>query len=137
MKKDLERPKVEDVAMAVVPEENEQTEEVQWMVMLFNFKNEPLDTVLITSSGYGEDREGKKVETSTLRRKIDSLPAKSYAKVEPIMENVLGLHNQYLVSFFLGDKMYDKKFIFLAESIKEENLVVIPEFNMKGVLIRD
>lgn len=136
MKEDIERPVVKDVAMAVMHEESE-IGESQWTVVLLNYKDEPLDTVLITSTGYGRDDQGLKVETSTLRRKIETLPAKSFAKIEPIMEEVFGLHNEYLVSFFLNDKMYDKKFIFLAESIKEENLVRIPGFDMQGILISD
>jgi hypothetical protein len=31
--------------------------------------------------------------------------------------------------------MYDKKFIFLSETVKEENLVNIPVLNKKGVLV--
>ena len=32
--------------------------------------------------------------------------------------------------------MYDKKYIFLPETIKEENFVLIPYINKKGVMIK-
>ena len=51
-------PKVEDVAMAIVKEYNE-LNKAQWFVYLINCQDQPLDNVLISSSGYGK-KDGKK-----------------------------------------------------------------------------
>ena len=40
------------------------------------------------------------------------------------------------ISFYLGKDMYDKKYVFLPESITEENLTLIPVLNKQGVMIR-
>jgi hypothetical protein len=57
------------------------------------------------------------------------------AKIEPIMEEVFGLSNEYWVSFWVNDTMYDKKFVFVAESISEKNMKDIPLLGEKGVMI--
>src|SRR5688572_21304364 len=134
MKKDIIPPVVEDIAVAVVKELNELSEEV-WNVYLLNLKDETIEGVLVSSTGYAE-LEGEKRKTSTLRHFLDTVNARSYAKIEPIMENVFGLNNEYWVSFFLHNVMYDKKYVFLAESINEKNFITLPLINRKGVMIR-
>ena len=52
------------------------------------------------------------------------------------MTDIFGLSNEYWVSFYLSKKMYDKKYIFLPESIKEENFSIVPVLNKRGVMIR-
>ena len=52
MRKDIHPPKVEGVAMAVVREPDEDGEEA-WYVYLINRTDRELDTVLISSRGYG------------------------------------------------------------------------------------
>ena len=52
------------------------------------------------------------------------------------MENVFGLHNEYWLSFFKDNELLDKKYIFLAETIKEENLIAVPIIFKKGILIK-
>ena len=134
MKKDINPPLVENIALAVVKEENEHAETI-WNVYLLNLKNEKIEGVLVSSKGYGI-YEGEGVKTSMLRHFLDAIPPKSYAKIEPIVESLFGLNNEYWVSFYLNKVMYDKKYIFLAESIKEENLIKIPLINKKGVMIK-
>ena len=134
MKKDIQPPLVEDIALAVVKEENEQAEGV-WNVYMLNLKKEKIEGVLVTSKGYGF-LNGKDVKTSTLRHFLDSIPPMKFAKVEPIVENLFGINNEYWISFYLNKVMYDKKYVFLAESIKEENLTYIPLLNKKGVMIK-
>jgi len=76
------------------------------------------------------------VRTTTLRYMLDEIPPHSFAKIEPIVEDVFGINNEYWVSFYLDSKMYDKKYVFLAESIREENFTLVPVLNKKGVMIR-
>lgn len=134
MIKDIPVPEVNDIAVAVIPEEDE-NEELAWSVYLLNLKDTPIEGVLVSSKGYGE-LNGEQIKTSTLRHFLDTLQPKSYAKIEPIMENVFPLNNEYWVSFYLNNLIYDKKFIFLPETIRQDFFVKIPLINKKGVMIR-
>jgi hypothetical protein len=134
MKKDIEFPTVTDVAVAIVNEKNELNKE-EWNVYLLNFKNEPIEGVLVSSRGYGEVNQEKR-KTSELRHFLNVVNQKSFAKIEPIIEDVFGLNNEYWVSFYYREKMYDKKFIFLPESISEKYLTYIPIINKRGILIK-
>jgi hypothetical protein len=133
MKKDIPIKVVEDIAVAVVLE-NETPEAKTWNVYLINLKNQPIETVLITSKGYGL-KDGEDVKTSILRHSIGDLGSKDYAKIEAIDEQVFGLTNEYWLSYYIDGHLYDKKFIFLPESIVESNLIRIPVVNKPGVMI--
>jgi len=135
MKKDIEDPKVEDIAIAAVPEINRESGDKEWYIYLLNLKEIPISNVIISSRGYGQVKE-EKVETSQLRHFVEELPPKSYAKIEPIMENLFGISNQYWVSFYIDRQIYDKKYVFLPETIQENNLTKLPLMGIKGVLLR-
>jgi hypothetical protein len=134
MKKDIIPPTVEDIAVAIVTEENELGEK-EWNVYLLNLKKEKIEGVLVTSKGYG-NLNGEEVKTSTLRHFLDEVKAQSFIKIEPIVETVFGLNNEYWISFYINKVMYDKKYIFLAESITPTNLIMIPLINKRGVMIK-
>jgi len=123
----------EGVSIAIVPDGVENDRE--WNVYVVNTKNEEIKNVMITSNGYGEINN-KKMQTSTLRWYFEKMAASSFAMVEPIMEEVFGLSNEYWVSYFANNVLYDKKFIFLPESIQEGNLITIPVIQKKGILIK-
>jgi hypothetical protein len=134
MKKDLPENIVEDVGMAVVLM-GETPEVKSWTVYLVNFKAVPLNNVLISSKGYGE-KDGKMVKTSALRHFLGDLAAKSFYGVEAIDPEVFGLTNEYWLSYYIDGVIYDKKFIFLPESIVDENLIRIPFVDKPGVMIK-
>ena len=102
---------------------------------LVNLNDEVIRGVLVSSKGYGE-LDGKEVKTSILRHLIGNVDPQDYARIEMIMDNLFGLSNEYWVSFYMGSDMYDKKYIFLPESIKEENFTNIPVLNKRGVMLR-
>lgn len=133
MKKDIPIKVVEDIAVAVVLE-SETPEAKTWNVYLINLKDQPIETVLITSKGYGL-KDGEDVKTSILRHSIGDVGSKDYAKIEAIDEQVFGLTNEYWLSYYIDGHLYDKKFIFLPESIIESNLIRIPVVNKPGVMI--
>jgi hypothetical protein len=133
MKKDIPSPEVENLVMAVVLEE-ENGQNV-WNVFLINLDIVPITNVIVTSRGYGEIN-GEKRSTSTLRHFYEKIPDLEFTRVEPIMENTFGLTNEYWVSFYIGDQVYDKKYVFLPESITEKNFTQIPLLNVDGVMIR-
>ena len=133
MKKDIPIKVVEDIAIAVVLE-RETPEAKVWNVYLVNLKDQPIETVLITSKGYGQ-KDGEEVKTSTLRHSIGDVGSKDYAKVEAIDEQVFGLTNEYWLTYYIDGHIYDKKFIFLPESIVDSNMIRIPVVNKPGVMI--
>jgi len=134
MKKDLPENIVEDLAMAVVLM-NETPESKSWTVYLVNLKKVQIDNVLISSKGYGE-KDGRMVKTSVLRHFLGDVPAASFKGVEAIDTEVFGLTNEYWLSYYIDGTIYDKKFIFLPESIVDENLIKIPLVNKPGVMIK-
>lgn len=132
MIKDIVFPEVEDVAVAVVQEYDGMEE---FSVYLINLKFANIKNVLIVSNGYGDLNE-RHVKTSTLRHFVDEIPQHSYIKIEPIQKEVFGLNNEYWVSFSLNNQLFDKKFIFLPETVIEKNFTNVPLVNKKGVLIK-
>ena len=135
MKKDIEIPEVRDVHIAAVKEINEELEEV-WNVYIINQQPRPLEKVLIASTGYKTDLVGNQKErSSTLRHFFEEIPSHSVQKIEPIVEEVFHLNNEYFVTFFSPEGLHEKKFIFLSESIQESNFTEVPLLRKKGVLI--
>ncbi|MDC3351972.1 hypothetical protein OAV92_01880 [Crocinitomicaceae bacterium] len=136
MRKDIDIPVVEGISVAVVKELNEEKTAEVYNVYILNQKSEPIDDVLVSSRGYGQNKStGEKITSSTLRHYIGTVKKKSFAKIEPIIEEVFGINNEYWVSFYVGSKIFDKKFIFLPETIVDENMVIVPLIEKTGVLI--
>jgi hypothetical protein len=131
MKKDIEIPEVEGVYIAVVEELNEIYKTDDWNVYIINEKDVDLEMVLIVSRGYDAKRE-----TSVMRHKLEKLPAKSYAKVEWLQEDVFALNNEFSVTFFEEGKMYDKKYVFRKNTINKNGFQQIPLMNTKGILVK-
>jgi len=135
MREELMGPKVENVGVAVVQELSETGEKI-YNVYLLNLRDDIMEGIIISSKGYGMNANtGEKVETSMLRHSLEILLPKEAAKIEPIMEEVFGLANEYWVSFYVDSTMYDKKFVFLPETISEANMKMIPVLGAKGVMI--
>lgn len=136
MKKDINPPKVEDVAVAIIPEDNELGEQ-EWNAYLINMRDETISGVLVSTRGYGTNaRTDEKVKTSMLRHFLDTIEPNDFKKIEPITPDVLGLSNEFWVSFYYDKTMYDKKYIFMAESINEENFINVPVIDKPGVMIK-
>ena len=133
MIKDLPPNVVKDIAVAIALE-GENAESKVWYVYLINLKNIPLENVLVTSKGYGE-KDGEQVKTSTLRHSFPVVEANSYKLIEPIDEQTFGLNNEYWLSYYIGREIFDKKFIFLPESIVDDNFIKLPVVNKPGVMI--
>lgn len=136
MREELLGPKVENVGVAVVEEMGENNEKI-YTVYLANFRDDIMEGIIITSKGYGQNANtGEKVSTSTLRHCIEVMLPNEVAKIEPIMPEVFGLSNEYWVSFWINDVMYDKKFVFPAETIQPKNIKFIPQLKSNGIIIQ-
>jgi hypothetical protein len=133
MRSDIRPPKVEGIAMAVVREQDAEGGDA-WYVYLINQRDEAIENVLVSSRGYGE-LGGEARRTSEMRHFLGRLEAKSWARIERIMEDVFPLSNQYWLSFYVGRVLHDKKYIFLAGSIDESNFTTLPLMQAKGVMI--
>lgn len=133
MKKDIPDLKVEDIALAIVPR-NDDDEEL-WDSYLINFKDTTIESVLINSKGYGEV-DGEKVKTTVLRHFFEEVGPMRCILIEPIQTKLFNLTNEYWISFVQNDYMYDKKYVFVRGSISEENFTTIPFINRKGVMIK-
>jgi hypothetical protein len=132
MKKDINIEPVTGVNLAIARQKNT-AGGYDWHVYIINKNLIALDTVLIVSKGYGEI-EGEVKKTSILRHAIQNLEEQSIAKVEAIDPSVFGLTNEYWVSYYILDKIFDKKFVFLPHTISEPHIRYIPELDLEGVL---
>ena len=136
MREELKGPKVQGVSVALIQETNE-IDHQEYAVYIINYSNDILEGVIISSTGYGVNANtGEKIKTSTLRHKMEILLPNEAAKIEPIMQELFGLSNEYWVSFWINDVMYDRRYVFPAESIIEKNMKHIEIFNKPGILIK-
>jgi hypothetical protein len=138
MKQDIPFDAVEGVAIAIVPDE-EATLGADgaptWTVYLLNHNNFSLENVLISSDGYGTQLTGETVRTSTLRYHFPLVGPHSATPVELIDPAVFHLTNQYWVSYYRDSKIFDKKFVFVPDSIVAANLSRLDLLNNRlGVL---
>ncbi|WP_179318546.1 hypothetical protein [Winogradskyella helgolandensis] len=131
MKKDIRIPEVNDVHVAVVQEQHIEYKTLDWNAYIINNSDNDLETVLIVSRGYNE----KKL-TPLMRHTIAKLPARSYAKIEYLQEKVLELNNEFKITFFEGNKMFDKTYLFRTNTINEKALQTVPLMQLKGVLVK-
>ena len=129
MKKDIHIPEVKDVYIAVVHDYNDDYKVYDWNAYIINDKAVDLEMVIIVTKGYSEAKK-----TATFRKKIEVLPAKSFAKIELLLDDVLAINNRFDVSFFENNTVFEKSFEFRKNTINEKALQNIPLMNVKGVL---
>ncbi|GAB2764420.1 hypothetical protein GCM10027275_01900 [Rhabdobacter roseus] len=135
MKKDIDFLPVEGIQVAIVKKTNE-LNQAEWHVVLLNRNQVPITNVFVTSKGYANGESGTPTEqrTSTLRHFFAEVPSGGHVVVEPIMPELFHLNNEYWVSYFIESQIYDKKFIFVPDSIVEANLMEIIPLGLEGVL---
>ncbi|PQB05325.1 hypothetical protein [Aureitalea marina] len=131
MRKDIVIPEVRNVYVAAVYEFNKDFNTYDWNAYIINDGSVGLETVLIVTQGYNEQKM-----TAPLRHSLKLLPPKSYARIEFLEDSVLQLANFFSVTYFIGDTLYDKRFELPANSVIEDNSVMLPVMGKKGVLAR-
>jgi hypothetical protein len=129
LKKDIHIPEVKDVYIAVVHDYNENYKVYDWNAYIINDKAVDLEMVIIVTKGYSEAKK-----TATFRKKIEVLPAKSFAKIELLLDDILAINNRFDVSFFENNTVFEKSFEFRKNTINEKALQNIPLMDVKGVL---
>ena len=131
MKKDLQIPLVSGVEIAMVYEYNELYKTDDWNVYIINNNNVDMEMIVIVSQGFSKTKK-----STLLRKKLDNLPANSFAKIEFVQPELFLLNNRFQVSFFENNQLKDKTFLFKQNTIKESNLRMIPEIKKRGILAK-
>ncbi len=134
MKKDIIIPTVENVYMAAVQEWNDDFMQKTWYAYLVNDSDFTLESGLVVSSASGII-DGEQRKTSLLRHAFAEIPPVSAIKIELIEDSVLVLDNQFMVTFFIGNTLYDKTYIFKANTISEDNTEEVPVLFKDGVMV--
>jgi hypothetical protein len=132
MIKGINIPEVKNVTLAVARKKSI-GESDEWKVYLINNNDHAIENTLVASKGYGE-KDGEKQNTSVLRHFLETVPPHSTALVEPIDPSVFHLNNEYWVSYYVDRQIFDRRFLFVPETICEENVTFIKELEMEGVL---
>ncbi len=136
MKKDIDFTPVTGVQVVIARKKNE-LDQFDWQVFLINHNKVAITNIFVTSKGYSskDDTSGDQAQrTSTLRHFFPELQAGEYQVVETITPDVFHLNNEYWVSYFIDGQIFDKKFIFVPDSIVDENLRDVPALGLEGVL---
>ncbi|WP_106791618.1 hypothetical protein [Aquimarina sp. Aq78] len=131
MKKDIEIPVVEGVYIAVIKEWDEEFLAQHWNSYIINDRDTAIEMVLVVTKGYEGDRK-----TSLLRHGIGTMEAKSSAKIEMLQEELLGMNNEFVVTFFADSKLYDKKYLFRKHTINENAFQDLPVMDQRGILVK-
>ena len=131
MKKDIQIPEVRNVHIAVVSEKHLEYKTQDWNAYIINNSDDDLETVLIVSKGYNDQKV-----TPVMRHTIAKLPARSYAKIEYLQEAVLELNNEFKITFSKDNQMFDKTYFFRKNTINEKALQNIPLMQLKGILVK-
>ncbi len=135
MKSDITIPTVENVFLAAVQEWSDDFMEKVWYVYLVNDSDFNLDSVMVVSKAFGTI-DGEMKKTSLLRHAFVQVPAISVVKVEMIEKSVLQLNNEFMITYFIGNTLYDKKFIFRSQSITPDYVEEVPILFVDGVIVR-
>jgi energy-converting hydrogenase Eha subunit E len=135
MKKDIIIPEVENVFVAAVQEWSDDFMEKVWFAYLVNDSDFLIESVMVVSKAFGTI-DGEMKKTSLLRHAFIEIPPVSVMKIEMIYKSVLALNNEFSVSYFIGNKLYDKKFIFKANSINETATEEVPILFVEGIIVR-
>jgi hypothetical protein len=135
MKADITVPEVENVFMAAVQEWSDDFMAKMWYIYVVNDSDFDIDSVMVVSKAFGTI-DGEMKKTSLLRHAFAQVPAVSVIKVEMVQDSVLTLNNEFMLTYFMDNKLYDKKFIFKANSINENTVEEVPILFVDGVIVR-
>lgn len=131
MKKDIDIPISKDVYVVMVHEWNKEYLDKSWNAYIINSRNTPIEMALVVSKGYDDERK-----TSTMRYAFGEVKPTGYEKIEMVTEDVLGLNNEFFVTYYADNKLYERRFTFEKNTVNETNLVPIPIIEMEGILAK-
>ncbi len=132
MKKDIPNLKVEDFALAILPKENDPD---FWEVYVINLKEDAIKSVLVTATAFGEIN-GEPKKSAMMRYFFEELGGLDLQFLEHLPSDLLGITNEYWVSYSFDGKLWDKRFLILPGSFEPVNFIPIPFLNREGILKR-
>lgn len=135
MKSDITVPTVENVFLAAVQEWSDELMQKVWYVHLVNDSDYDLDSVMVVSKAFGM-LDGEMKKTSLLRHAFVKVPSVSVVKIELLDDSVLRLNNEFMITYFIDNTLYDKKFIFKSQSITPDYVEEVPILFVDGVIVR-
>lgn len=132
MLKDITPAAVKDIGIAVVKESENEND---WKVYLVNLSDQRLENVIINSTGFGFDQEDSSLQTATFRHYIESVKPRCAIAFETIVEEIFHLSNRFWLSYYIGNKIFDRKYEFVPGSISKDFFTAIPFTGKQGVMI--
>jgi hypothetical protein len=135
VKKDINIPEVENVFMAAIQEWNDDFLDNVWNVYLINDSDHDLHDIMVVSKAFGT-LNGEMRKTSLLRHALVEMPAVSAVKIEMIENSVLALNNEFMLTYFIGNTLYDRKYTFKAGTLGKQTLEEVPILFKDGVIVR-
>lgn len=135
MKSDIKIPEVENVFLAAISEFSDDFGENIWNVYLVNDSDFDLESVMVVSKAFGTIN-GEMKKTSLLRHAFVNVPAVSVVKVEMIEKSVLQLNNEFMLTYFIENTLYDKSFIFKKNFDTQGEKEEVPILFVDGFVVR-
>jgi hypothetical protein len=135
MKSDINIPTVENVFLAAVHEWSDDFMEKVWYTYLVNDSDYDIESVMVVSNAFG-NIDGEMKKTSLLRHTFAKVEAVSVVKIEMLEKSILVLNNEFMVTYFIGNTLHDKKFIFRANTITPDYVKEVPILFVDGVIVR-
>ena len=133
MLKDIVQEEVKDIGIAVVKESEQEND---WKVYLVNLSDQRLENVIISSTGFGRDQNDISRQTATFRHYIETLKPRCAIPFESMVEEVFHLSNRFWLSYYIGNKIFDRRYEFVPGSISRQFFVPVPfTGGKKGVMI--
>ncbi len=133
MKKDIVIPQVKNVHVAAIKAWHEDFEDHLWTIYLINNQNVVIDNVMVVSKASGTlNQETKK--TSVLRHAYLEINAYSAIRIEILTPDLLELNNEFMVTYFQNQQLFDKNFIFPKKYFQAEELQKIPVIEALGIM---
>ena len=129
MKKDIEIPIAKDVYVAAILEWDAEFLSKNWNVYVLNDQTAPIEMVFAVSKGFLDDQK-----TSTMRHSIGTISGKAFKKIEPLLEDILSFTNEFFLTYYLDNILYEKRFVFAKNTIKESAATQILLIEKEGVM---
>lgn len=135
MHKDLIFPEIKNVYVVAVKEWNDDFGANIWVAYLVNHQEEEIDNIMVVTKASGT-LQGEMRKTSLLRHAYPLLGAFSATKIELIPPDLEALDNEFMVTFFQGKTLYDKKYFITKAQFAESNLQRLPVLEKNGIIAR-
>lgn len=132
MKKDIVIPEVKDIHVVAINEWSEDFGKDMWYVYLLNAGEQTIEMPIVVSQASGKVNNQEK-KTASLRHTYKEVAPFNAIRLEILTADLLELNNHFQVTFFKGNQLYDKKYIFKARSISVKKQVDIEAIQAKGI----